>query len=64
MLTLYVSHIRPIIEYESCVWNVRYLDDERRLERMKRRWTSEIDGLTGLDYVSASKNWYIPLKDA
>ena len=53
MLTLY----RLIIEYGSCVLNVGYLEDERRIERMQRKWTGEIDGLTGLDYV------YIPLKD-
>ena len=55
MLTLYVSHIRPIIEYGSCVWNVGYLEDERRIERLQRKWTREIDGLTGLDYVSRLK---------
>ena len=32
MLTLYVSHIRPTIEYGSCVWNVGYRIDERRIE--------------------------------
>ena len=39
MLTLYVSHVRPIIEYGSCVWNVGYLEDERRIERLQRKWT-------------------------
>ena len=55
MLTLYVSHIRPIMEYGSCVWNVGYLEDDRRLERLQRKWTREIDGLTGLDYVCRFK---------
>ena len=49
MLTFYVSHIRPIMEYGSCVWNVGYLEDERRLEQLQRNWTREIDGLTRLD---------------
>ena len=52
MLTLWVTHIRPIIEYGSCVWNIGYLEDLRRLERLQRKWTREIVGMDGLDYVS------------
>ena len=55
MLALNFSHIRPIIEYGSCVGNFGYLKDERRIERLQRKWTREIDGLTGLDYVSRFK---------
>ena len=55
MLTLYILLIRPIIEYGSCVWNFGYVEDERRIERLQRKWTREIDGLTGLDYVSRLK---------
>ena len=51
-LTLYVSHIRPIKEYGSCVWNVGYHEDERSLERLQRKGTREIDRLAGLNYVS------------
>ena len=29
MLTLYVSHIRPLIEYGSCVWIVGYLETNK-----------------------------------
>ena len=55
MLTLFVSHIRPIIDYCSCVWNVGYIEDIRKLESLQRRWTREIDGLGGLDYVTRLK---------
>ena len=34
MLTLYISRIIPIIEYGSCVWNVGYHEDERRIEQL------------------------------
>ena len=30
MVILWVSHIRPFIQYASCVWNVEYLWDSRR----------------------------------
>ena len=32
MVTLFTTHIRPLIEYCSSVWNVGYLQDSRRLE--------------------------------
>ena len=51
MVTLFVSHVRPIIDYCSCVWNVGYLGDVRRLESLQRRWTKEVEGLRGMEYV-------------
>ena len=52
MLTLFVSHVRPILEYCSTVWNTGFLGDMRRLEAVQRRWTREIDGMESLDYPS------------
>ena len=52
MLSLFVSHIRPLIDYCSCVWNVGYLVDLRRLESLQRRWTREVSIVGSLDYVS------------
>ena len=50
MVTLWVSHIRPLIEYGSNVWNVGYMMDDRRLERLQRAWTRQIHGLSELSY--------------
>ena len=55
MVTLWVSHIRPIIEFNSCVWNVGYLRDLRRLESLQRRWTREIAGMSGTNYEGRLK---------
>ena len=52
MVTLFTSHIRPLLDYCSCVWNVGYLADVRRLESVQRRWTREVAGVGQLDYVS------------
>ena len=52
MIVLYVSHIRPILDYCSSVWNVGYLGDLRRLEAVQRRWTREVSGFSTLDYGS------------
>ena len=36
ILPLYISHIRPILEYSSSLWNLRLL------KSMQRRWTKAI----------------------
>ena len=50
MTTLWVSHIRPLLEFNSCVWNVGYLCDTKRLESLQRRWTAEVEGLAVVEY--------------
>ena len=50
MLSLLTTHIRPILEYCSCVWNTGYVQDLRLLERVQRRWTKRIDGMATLSY--------------
>lgn len=52
MMTLFSSHVRPIIEYCSCVWHTGYLGDLRLLESVQRRWTKRVSGLSSLDYRS------------
>ena len=50
MVTLFVAHIRPFIDYCSSVWNVGYLGDLRRLESLQRRWTREVYGIGERNY--------------
>ena len=45
MVRLYVSHIRPKLEYASSLWNVGYITDMKLLEGVQRRWTRQIVGL-------------------
>ena len=49
-MNIYVSHIRPLLEYASCVWNTGYLGDLSRLERVQRRWTRSVRGLQETPY--------------
>ena len=37
MLTLYISHIRPLLQLGSCVWNLEYISDRKLLENVQRR---------------------------
>ena len=48
MVTLFVTHIRPILDSCSCVWNVDYGKDTSLNESVQRRWTKKIDRLQGL----------------
>ena len=48
LLNLYVTYIRPQLEYASTLWNTGYLGDCRLLERIQRRWTRQIEGLEDL----------------
>ena len=50
MLFLFITHVRSLIEYASCVWNTGYKDDIRKLERVQRMWTRHVDDLQGLTY--------------
>ena len=50
MLFLLTTHIRPIIEYCSCIWNTGYLGDLKLLESVQRRWTKQIENVRNLEY--------------
>lgn len=52
MMSLFRSHIRPILEYCSCVWNTGYVGDLRLLESVQRRWTKRVEHMENLDYRS------------
>lgn len=55
MVSLFVMHVRPILDYCSCVWNTGYLGDVRLLESVQRRWTRSVDGFAELDYGTRLK---------
>ena len=45
MITLFVTHIRPIADCCSTLWNVGYAGYLSLLESVQRRWTKNIDGM-------------------
>ena len=50
LMNIYRLHVRPILEYASPLWNVGYLGDVRKLERVQRRWTRMVVGMEELSY--------------
>ena len=50
IMNLYISHVRPKLEYPLSLWNVGYLDDLKLLERIQRMWTRVVVGLEEISY--------------
>ena len=50
MRKLFISDIRPLLDFASPIWNLGYVGDTKLLESVQRRWTSQVMGLENLDY--------------
>ncbi|KAK4309434.1 hypothetical protein Pmani_018931 [Petrolisthes manimaculis] len=42
MKTLFISDVRPLLDFASPVWNTGFLGDMRLLESVQRRWTKQV----------------------
>ena len=56
MVTLFVSHIRPLLDFSARLWNVGYLGDVRKLEMVQISWVKEISGMRALPYTECLKS--------
>ena len=50
MRAVFITHIRPILDYSSVVWNIGYLGDLRLLKGVQQKWTKMISGFRDLSY--------------
>ena len=50
MMSIFIAHIRPLLEFSSSVWFTDFTEDMRQLESVQRRWTRQIAGLEDLQY--------------
>ena len=50
MVTVFVAHVRPLLEYCSVLWNVGYMQDTKKLESIQKRWIRQVDGLEEFSY--------------
>ena len=51
MKQLFITHIRPIIDFCSPAWNTGFSGDSKLLEKVQRRWTKKIEGYSELCYA-------------
>ena len=56
MTHILLTHIRPVLEYASVVWNAGYKEDVKRLEAVQRLWTHHVKGLEEKDYLERRKS--------
>ncbi len=56
MIPLFQTHVRPILDYASCVWNTGYIGDLMVLESVQRRWTKHISTVAHLQYHDRLKS--------
>ena len=50
MTTLFMSDVRPLLDFASPVWNTRFSGDLSLLESVQRRWTKQVYNLSSLSY--------------
>ena len=55
MSNIFVSDIRPILDFCSSLWNLGYVGNMRMIESVQRRWTRQIGGLEELSYEERLK---------
>jgi len=50
LLKAYATYVLPLLEYASCVWSPRLLQDIRAVESVQRRFTKRLRGMRNLSY--------------
>ena len=50
MIHVLRTHIRPVLEYASVVWNTGFVEDTKRLEAVQRLWTRHVKDLKDKTY--------------
>ena len=50
MKVIFISHVRPLLDFCSPAWNTGFIMDVKSLENVQRRWTKKIDGFSELTY--------------
>ena len=52
LLKAFTVYVRPILEFDSCVWSPHFHQDIERLESVQRRFTKRLSGLKDYDYLT------------
>ena len=50
MKNVFISHVRPLLEFSSSLWNTGFIQDLSSIESVQRKWTKRVVGLYELSY--------------
>ena len=50
LIKVFITHVRPFVEYASCVWSPSNVGLIRKIEAVQKRSTKRLPGLNFLDY--------------
>ena len=50
LVKAFTVYVRPMLEYCSCVWSPHLVQDIESIERVQRRFTKRLRGLSGFTY--------------
>jgi hypothetical protein len=50
MREAFITYVRPIIEFNSCIWNPSHKHSIDTIENVQRRYTKQIPNLSSLSY--------------
>ena len=50
LIKAFITYVRPLVEYVSCVWSPRSVGIIRKIEEVQKRFTKRLPGLKVLDY--------------
>ena len=59
LISLYVSHVWPKLEYASQLWNRGYIGDMKLLERVHRKWNRAINYFDSLSYAERLRQLHL-----
>ena len=51
MTRAFVTYVRPLLEYASCVWSPYLLKHIRRVESVQKRFTKRLFSISHLGYI-------------
>ena len=60
MTPLYISFVRPHLEYGNAVWHPYKRKNINKLEKVQRHFNKKISGLAGLDYTQRLSKLGLP----
>ena len=50
LIKAFITYVRPLVEYVSCVWSPSSVGLIRKIEAVQKRFTKSLTGLIVLDY--------------